>query len=243
MFNDLNNQGQSGQPAVDDIFAETDKVSPPSAAGIETRRVGLAAGDNLPSPEITPKRSVLKIIVFVTIGLAILGGAYLAYSQFSKIKAENEEIAVPLVPSQPVASSTAKKPGTPANYVSPSDIPGLENSAFSSASTSEVILATTTDLFTEDSLPPIDSPASSTAESISRVDSDQDGLTDTEEKDLGTNINIIDTDMDGLSDYEEVNIYKSNPLSADTDGDTYLDGAEVKNGYDPTRAGAKLSGN
>jgi len=241
MFNDLNNQGQAGQPAVDDIFAETDKVQPASAAGIETRRVGLAAGDHLPSPEIAPKRGALKIIVFATIGLAILGGAYLAYSQFAKMKAEKEEAAVSPVPSQPVTPSVEKKPDAVANYVSPSDIPGIESSV--NASTSEPLAATTTDIVVEASSTPLNSSTSSAVEIIPRVDSDQDGLTDAEEKVFGTNINIIDTDMDGLSDYEEVNIYKSDPLSADTDGDTYLDGAEVKNGYDPTRAGAKLSGN
>jgi hypothetical protein len=68
-------------------------------------------------------------------------------------------------------------------------------------------------------------------------DNDQDGLTDEEEKILGTDINNIDTDGDGLFDREEVKVYKTNPLVADTDGDGYSDGDEVKNGYNPTGAG------
>ena len=44
------------------------------------------------------------------------------------------------------------------------------------------------------------------------VDSDKDGLTDEEEKKLGTN-----------------------PTKADTDGDGFLDGQEVKEGYDPLK--------
>ena len=50
-----------------------------------------------------------------------------------------------------------------------------------------------------------------------------------------------DTDGDGLSDYEEVMIYHSDPLNPDTNGNGYNDGVEVKNGYDPTIAGKKLS--
>jgi len=69
------------------------------------------------------------------------------------------------------------------------------------------------------------------------LDSDKDGLTDVEERQLGTNSNGSDTDGDGLSDYQEVKIYKTNPLNPDTDGDTYTDGAEVLAGYDPNKPG------
>ncbi len=65
------------------------------------------------------------------------------------------------------------------------------------------------------------------------VDSDQDGLDDFREKDLGTNIDNADTDEDALTDYEEVAVWKTDPLRQDTDGDSYADGEEVKNGYNP----------
>jgi len=74
------------------------------------------------------------------------------------------------------------------------------------------------------------------------IDSDSDGLSDAEELLVKTNINVIDSDFDGLSDYEEVKIYHTNPLNTDSDGDGYLDGAEVKSGYNPNGAG-KMSGN
>ena len=45
-----------------------------------------------------------------------------------------------------------------------------------------------------------------------------------------------DSDLDGLSNAKEV-IYGTNPLKADTDGDSYLDGEEVEKGYDPLIAG------
>ncbi|MBN1326245.1 C39 family peptidase [Candidatus Falkowbacteria bacterium] len=42
-----------------------------------------------------------------------------------------------------------------------------------------------------------------------------------------------DSDNDGLSDYEEKNIYNSNLNMIDTDNDGYKDGQEVFNGYSP----------
>ncbi len=71
-------------------------------------------------------------------------------------------------------------------------------------------------------------------------DTDGDGLSDTREGQLGTNAGLVDTDNDGLSDREEVEIYLTNPVNPDTDGDTYKDGDEVKNGYDPKGPGKLL---
>lgn len=70
------------------------------------------------------------------------------------------------------------------------------------------------------------------------IDSDGDGLTDSEEKALGTKIDMADTDNDGLTDWAEIRIYKTDPLNADTDGDGYKDGQEVVNGYDPAKPGS-----
>jgi hypothetical protein len=42
-----------------------------------------------------------------------------------------------------------------------------------------------------------------------------------------------DTDGDGLTDTQELTIYKTSPFLADTDGDTFADGAEVKTGTNP----------
>ncbi len=72
---------------------------------------------------------------------------------------------------------------------------------------------------------------------IKPKDTDQDGLTDSEERELGTSIYKIDTDGDGLFDREEVKTYKTDPLNPDTDGDGYLDGQEVKAGYSPLGSG------
>ena len=69
------------------------------------------------------------------------------------------------------------------------------------------------------------------------IDSDQDGLDDARETDLGTDINNKDTDSDGLTDGDEVTIWKTDPLNPDTDGDTHPDGTEVNFGYNPLGPG------
>ena len=56
-------------------------------------------------------------------------------------------------------------------------------------------------------------------------DSDNDGLTDEEEENLGTDPNNADTDGDGLSDGEESTL-GTNPNDADTDGDGVNDTAD-----------------
>ena len=43
----------------------------------------------------------------------------------------------------------------------------------------------------------------------------------------------IDTDNDGLVDADETNVFGTDPMKSDTDGDGYGDGAELKSGYDP----------
>ena len=46
-----------------------------------------------------------------------------------------------------------------------------------------------------------------------------------------------DSDKDGVSDYDEVMVYRSNPLVADSDGDGFNDGLEIRvgsNSLDPT---------
>ncbi|MBU6160778.1 MAG: DUF4215 domain-containing protein, partial [Myxococcales bacterium] len=66
-------------------------------------------------------------------------------------------------------------------------------------------------------------------------DDDNDGLTDEEEADLGTDPTNADTDGDGLSDGDEVNTHETDPTNPDTDGDGLSDGDEVNtHETDPT---------
>jgi len=60
-------------------------------------------------------------------------------------------------------------------------------------------------------------------------DTDGDGLTNSEEAQIGTDPLNPDTDGDGLGDGEEVKTYGTNPLNPDTDSDGLGDGDEVHN--------------
>ena len=64
-------------------------------------------------------------------------------------------------------------------------------------------------------------------------DPDEDGLTNIQEANYGTNMIVRDTDHDNLTDYEEVITYHTDPLNSDTDGDGVNDGTEVAIGSDP----------
>jgi OOP family OmpA-OmpF porin len=59
------------------------------------------------------------------------------------------------------------------------------------------------------------------------VDSDGDGITDTQEERTGTDPYSADSDFDGLTDGDEINIHKTDPLKRDTDGGKVADGHEV----------------
>lgn len=73
------------------------------------------------------------------------------------------------------------------------------------------------------------------------ADKDSDGLSDSEEQELGTNASLADSDADGLSDFDEVRVYGTNPLRADTDEDGFPDGEEVEQGFNPNGAGSLLN--
>jgi outer membrane protein OmpA-like peptidoglycan-associated protein len=60
-----------------------------------------------------------------------------------------------------------------------------------------------------------------------RLDSDNDGLTDSRERELGTDPFRADTDGDGLCDGDEVDTFRTDPLNPDTDGDGLTDGKEA----------------
>ncbi|MFC1598266.1 hypothetical protein ACFL2M_01900 [Patescibacteria group bacterium] len=75
------------------------------------------------------------------------------------------------------------------------------------------------------------------------IDSDGDGLLDSEEGALGTDPELLDTDGDGLNDRQEVEIYKSDPTDTDSDNDGFKDGEEVRNFFNPVGPGKLLNVN
>ncbi len=68
---------------------------------------------------------------------------------------------------------------------------------------------------------------------VGGVDSDGDGLPDSEEATHGTQPDVADTDGDGIGDGDEVRLYGTNPALPDTDGDGLDDGEEIGLGTDP----------
>ncbi len=64
------------------------------------------------------------------------------------------------------------------------------------------------------------------------ADDDGDGLSVVDEYHLGTSDLMADTDEDGLTDFEEEVMHGTDPLDPDMDGDGFLDGDEVRGGYD-----------
>jgi len=208
---------------------------------IETHRVGLTSSGELMEEASDKNNKWLKISLIFVVSVIIILSAYLVYSKFFKNNSSldqlnNEAAATPTTPKtanddtgafvSPVATEAADEATTSANSEVIPEIPGVNAPALSTSS--------------NNAIPTPVSPAQTNEINPENIDSDNDGLNDISEKAAGTNINVIDTDNDNLSDYEEVNIYKTNPLSADSDGDSYIDGEEVKNGYNPNGAG-KLS--
>ena len=70
------------------------------------------------------------------------------------------------------------------------------------------------------------------SEFVENNDRDHDGLTDSDEANVGTNPLLADSDLDGLNDNQEMSL-GTNPLLADSDGDGVNDGDEIAAGTDP----------
>jgi hypothetical protein len=73
----------------------------------------------------------------------------------------------------------------------------------------------------------VDNPGTWTTMLGASLDSDRDGLTNTEEVAVGTDPQNADSDTDGLVDIDEVNIHGTDPNDSDSDADGLTDGAEV----------------
>jgi hypothetical protein len=62
------------------------------------------------------------------------------------------------------------------------------------------------------------------------------------EKERVEKLKTIDTDGDGLTDYDELFIYRTSPYLEDSDSDTFNDGVEVSQGFDPNCPKGKTCG-
>jgi hypothetical protein len=230
MFNNVSNHGNQATAPVDDIFTETDRA--PAApitspvAKIETGRAGLSAIESSigsGAANSGQNGKLFKVVLTILI-IAILGlGGYVVYNKFFKDGAINLT-GDQTEPTTSTPPNSAYVPGTILATITP---------------TVPAVITTTS---SGDTAGSIGSSTNNGSVNTLPVDTDNDGLTDDEENLAGTDSSLVDTDGDGLSDYEEVRIYFTNPLNPDSDGDGYLDGAEINNGYNPNGSG-KLPGN
>lgn len=228
---------QNKNTGVEDILAATEAPSAPVAPPLGPP-TALAQGKLQPVQPGAPKPAVpaeqlssastksfplKKILAFAIVFLAVGGGAAAGYFWWQG----RTQALAPVVPlGQPNNEPAAAVPSAESNpAVSP--------------------INQAVDQFQQNAIDqvvdPFASPAPGNNAAITpSMDTDQDGLSDADEQTHGTNINLIDTDGDGLSDWEEVTVFGTKPLDPDSDADTYPDGSEVQQGYNPKGPGKLL---
>ncbi|OIO48606.1 MAG: hypothetical protein AUJ34_02865 [Parcubacteria group bacterium CG1_02_41_12] len=233
--------------AVEDIFADTDSTptppqSPPQAGGESMIQPGpptaltsgklkplpTAEGNSVPSNQVSGAKEessfpFKKLFIILGITSGIITIAVIAFFVFKstlpKQAEQNQDVGAP--------ENNIQTPIAPAENQEQIDNSQEDNQ--DSASLLDNFKQTQQDK----ALNPI-------AQDMSSKDTDQDGLTDAKEFDIGTNYRLVDSDNDGLSDWEEVSIFGTDPLDKDSDNDSYLDGEEVQNGYNPLGDGKLL---
>lgn len=224
MFDDQNKKN-----GVEDILATTEPavapLGPPSALEQgKLQPISAKPQPIIPNEQMSgvynnsfsiKKMLILPIIILVIIG--VVGAVYFWWQTKSMIVEQAPILGSPNAEIAPVVSN----PEPITNQESKNIIEQIQEQAIKEA---------------------IDPFATSTTETVksAQIDTDADGLIDSEENKLGTNPLLVDTDKDGLSDWEEATVFGTDPLKSDTDGDGYLDGEEVKNGYNPKGTGKLL---
>ncbi|MBU0625770.1 hypothetical protein KKF05_05535 [Patescibacteria group bacterium] len=244
---------EQNQP--EDIFAEIDPAKD-SAGSSSATRVS-APTDQQSSSNSVASRGPSKLL-FIAIALVVValigGGVWYFYLRDTSADSEllnltneaptNNQVTVPV-------EGTPPEPEPPVDSICGNTIcePGEEIICPSDCQLAASVLCgngvcdnseTTIDC-------PADCPPTPTEPVIEPepanqpLDSDNDGLSDEEERQRGTNPQSADTDSDGLSDREEVFLYNTDPTKPDTDDDGYIDGEEVKAGYNPNGEGKLLN--
>jgi len=233
MFEELNNQAAAApvdQPtdspavtpvsasapenAVQDIFANVESPAPslPTNSqpfGQPSMPAGLPTNSQPVSQAIPKSGGKAKLILISLAVLILAAGGALAYLQYFK-----------KTPPEVITPEAIVSDGN--SLVIPTEVTPAE------VTTSESAVVTTTDLTGTGTL---DSGV------IEPATSSETGLSVLVEQPTPEVANNLDSDQDGLTDAEELNIYQTNPLQADTDGDGYIDGDEVKTGHNPLGEG------
>jgi hypothetical protein len=200
-----------------DMFAGLDAGlgSPVPPMGVNPAQPGGAATGMNPEPSGgSRKYFIVGFLVLLLIGIVV--GGYFAYGKFSAmVNKDGEQPGTVETPVETAKPDTT----TPATTTKPA-VETADTASGTTGSSTATSTATTTSPLSADTA--TTSPSATSTAAAPAADRTKD------------------SDNDGLTDYEEVNFYKSNPAVGDTDGDGFLDGAEVKNGFNPLGAGKMI---
>ena len=224
-------ESPKGEPVVQDIFANTDKSdanTPPNPQPSDLLAKSLKANSSVQSVNQTPTKSAskAKLVLVILIILVVVAAGVLVYSQYFK-KAPAEAIipesVVDIEENVPASDSGAVVEPPTADIVEPEII-------------SEEPVATDTNFLTEEGELGEAGDNMNLGEDIMP---EEPVVINEENTSVPEEVVVdLDSDQDGLSDADEINVYGTNPLKSDTDGDGYLDGDEIKNGYNPLGEGS-----
>ena len=233
---DSNRVGTAGvpkPPKVEDIFSKTDKTNPQIQRPLQPGQAGQIPVTNRPDDIFSggsffQNKIVIGVGIIIVVAVLIFAGWWAFGFISSRLSADDGNT----------------------NVNNNTSLPAVNNSVNDNANINPDINvnANTADPNTDTDFDPnidLDLGSADTTNdnqpdqnlNLPPADSDRDGLTDDEERSLGTDPHNVDSDTDGLIDRAEVNIYKTDPNNPDTDGDGFPDGEEVINGYSPTGPG------
>jgi len=200
------------EPTAPEVYTmPTQYMTGQKPAGGGKAEKGKSTSGKPPAGKGGGSKKIILIIIFVVLGLAILGGG--GYYVLTVVLAPSQPEAIT---NQPVIANLNTAPAND-NSNDNSNINENDNSGLpTNENTNE---NANTNSGGNENINTNSTPTNtSTPVSInSTTDTDNDGLTDVEEQIYGTKINQPDTDEDG-----------------------YLDGDEVRNGFNPTGAGKIL---
>ena len=175
------------------------------------------------------KYVMIGVAVIVVLVVILISMIALAYYKASNTSEDISDLPVQGNTANETNSASQKETSSPGNNI---------NSSLNLSESEDGATSVNNDLTTENGATTDNQTQKSNQYILEEItDSDKDGMTDGEEKRLGTDPNSSDTDGDGLFDREEIRVYKTDPVNPDSDGDGYNDGAEVKNGYNPNGEG------
>jgi hypothetical protein len=238
---------KSGDNALEDIFNKFDSGTTEDVLAIagninkEKPEIFLPKGDSVKSSQFVDgnntksdkKKLIFAIIVLALIAI-LLGAGFFIVQWFVFDKRSEQDITNKIPERQNQVSDEEK------NQTDQQQIKIESNKAeFEHDGNKDIVEENQSqEIFEKNGIIPgenLEKASEVSAEEI--MDSDNDGLTDSEENQEKTDVLDEDTDKDGLLDGQEIKNYHTDPLSADTDGDGYFDEAEILGGYNPNGPG------